>query len=141
MLRVVLDANVLISALLSPRGSPAELLRRSVAGAFDLVVSPVLVDEVERALAYPRLAERVGAEAARAFAANLRRHAILVDDPSEVEPGVTGDPGDDYLVALARVAGANVIVSGDEHVISVVGLEPPVLTPRAFLELLERGPA
>jgi uncharacterized protein len=138
LLRVVFDANVFISALLSPRGSPAQLLRRWVGGAFDLVVSPLLLAELERAFSYPKLARAVSPDEARTFVEELRNSAVLVDDPSEVESGVTRDPKDDYLVALARAASADVLVSGDPHITEVPGLEPPVLTPRELLEILER---
>jgi uncharacterized protein len=59
--------------------------------------------------------------------------AVLVGDPP-LRPGLTTDPGDDYLVALAREADAQCIVSGDAHLTQLVDPSPPVLTPRAFLE-------
>jgi putative PIN family toxin of toxin-antitoxin system len=139
LLRVVFDANVFISALLSPRGSPAQLLRLWVGGAFDLVVSPLLLAELERAFSYPKLTRAVNPDEARAFVEELRNSAVLVADPSDVESGVTRDPKDDYLVALARAASANVLVSGDPHLTDVPGLQPPVLTPRELLEILERA--
>jgi putative PIN family toxin of toxin-antitoxin system len=139
LLRVVFDANVFISALLSPRGSPAQLVRLWVGGAFDLVVSPLLLAELERALSYPKLTRAVNPDEARTFVEELRNSAVLLDDPSEVESGVTRDPKDDYLVALARAAGADVLVSGDPHLTDVPGLQPPVLTPRELLEILERA--
>jgi predicted nucleic acid-binding protein len=69
--------------------------------------------------------------------AELRHHAVVVEDPGEVEAGLTRDPDDDYLVALARAGGADVLVSGDPHITGIAGLEPPVLTPRELLEILE----
>jgi predicted nucleic acid-binding protein len=49
---------------------------------------------------------------------------------------VSPDPGDDYLVALARAGRADVIVSGDSHLIDRPDLNPPALTPRQFTERL-----
>ncbi len=46
------------------------------------------------------------------------------------------DRGDDYLIALARTARADVIVSGDSHLTQLLDAEPPVLTPRQFAEQL-----
>jgi uncharacterized protein len=137
--RVVFDANVFISALLSPRGAPRELMRRWLDGAFDLVVSPLLLAELERALAYPKISGIVRRDEAEALVEELRRNAELVDDSDAVETGATSDPGDDYVVALARAAGAQAIVSGDAHLTDVSGLEPPALTPRVFLDLLEQA--
>jgi predicted nucleic acid-binding protein len=54
-------------------------------------------------------------------------------EPPEVSP----DPDDDYLIALARVAGADYLISGDRHLLDLTDPDPPVLTPRQFLDLLE----
>ena len=53
-----------------------------------------------------------------------------------VTAGLTPDPGDDYLVALARAAKVHVLVSGDPHLSELKQARPPVLTPRAFLRRL-----
>jgi uncharacterized protein len=49
---------------------------------------------------------------------------------------VSPDSGDDYLIALARAARANVIVSGDRHLTPLVDPAPPVMTARRFIEQL-----
>ena len=90
-------------------------------------------------MSYPKLARAVSPDEARTFVEELRNSAVLLDDPSHVESGVTRDPNDDYLVALARAASADVLVSGDPHITEVPGLEPRVLTPRELLEILERA--
>ena len=139
MLRAVLDVGVIVSGVLTAGGPPGEVLDRWRGGEFDLVVSPSLLAELGGVLAYDRIRSRISVEDAEELVAELRRHAVVVDDPSEVEPGLTLDPGDDYLVALARSARADVLVSGDSHITDVPGLEPPVLTPRQLLEILERA--
>jgi predicted nucleic acid-binding protein len=73
----------------------------------------------------------------RACVAGLRRAALTLDDPSPT-PGVTPDPDDDYLVALARAAAADLIVSGDGHLTGLKDAQPPVVTPRRFADLLRR---
>lgn len=138
-MRAVLDANVLISAALSPRGTPARLLLAWQAGAFELVVSPQLLAELRRALAYPKLARLVPPADADAFAAWLGRAAELAADPPGPPPFRTEDPGDDYLVALAAAERA-VLVSGDGHLTVLAG-RIPVRTPAEFLAELESGPA
>jgi len=133
--RAVLDANVLISAVLSPRGTPARLVLAWQAGAFDLVVSPLLLAEVRRALAYPKLERRVPPADADAFVDWLGRSAKLAGDPSGPPPVHSDDPGDDYLVALAAAERA-VLVSGDVHLTSLAS-RMPVRTPAEFI--LELG--
>jgi putative PIN family toxin of toxin-antitoxin system len=133
--RAVLDANVLIAAVLSPGGTPARLIAAWQSGAFDLVVSPVLLAELRRALAYPKLERLVAPPEADAFVAWLGAAARLVADPAGPPPVRSQDPGDDYLIALAAAERA-ALVSGDAHLTSLAG-RIPVLTPAQFLTELE----
>lgn len=135
MIRAVLDPGVLISALLSERGAPARLVQAWSAGAFELVVSERLLEELERVLRRPRFREWVDEREVEAFLAALRDRAVFESDPDDV-PAVSPDPGDDYLIALAIEAGAHVLVSGDRHLTELAGSRPPVRTPRAFLDAL-----
>lgn len=135
--RAVLDPNVLISGLLSPSGSPARLLRAWVEGAFELVVSPHLLEELERALGYPKLRERITKSDAIELVELLARRADNRDDPTGPPPVKSADLDDDYLIALAAACDA-VIVSGDHHLLDL-GAALPVYTPLAFLAIIERG--
>jgi uncharacterized protein len=129
--RAVLDANVLISAILSPAGAPARLLLAWQAGAFELIVSPALLSEVRRALAYPKLERLVPSALADAFADWLSRSAELVEDVTAPPPLRSAEAGDDYLIALAASERA-VLVSGDVHLTSLAG-RIPVRRPAEFL--------
>ncbi len=131
MLRVVVDPGVLVSALISPSGPPADLRRAWREGLFELVVSPALLDELGRVLRRDRFRRYVSLEEAARYVAALERDADVVADPASVPPGLAPDPADAYLVALSRAAGA-VLVSGDAH---LVGL-PGVLTPRELADAL-----
>ena len=133
-MRAILDPNVIISALLSRDGTPAQLLRAWLEGRFELVVSPMLLEELERALAYPKLRERIRPDEAEALVAWLRREANVRDDPTEPPGSHSADPGDDYLLALAERERA-ALVSGDRHLLAL-SEELPVLTPREFLTLV-----
>jgi putative PIN family toxin of toxin-antitoxin system len=132
--RAVLDPNVIISALLSPDGTPAKVLRAWLEGRFDLIVSPLLLEELERALAYPKLAERISVPESEALVDWLRREAVLIDDPSDPPSSRSVDPGDDYLLALAENEEA-ALVSGDKHLLAMRS-ELPVLTVREFLVIV-----
>jgi putative PIN family toxin of toxin-antitoxin system len=130
--RVVLDCNVFVSALLSPNGTPAQILDRWADGGFDLIVSPLLLAELETVLSRPKFRGSIDAVHADALLSGLIDEAVLVEDPP-VQSGLTPDPGDDYLVALAQKAEADCIVSGDPHLRELRDAIPPVLTPREFL--------
>lgn len=134
-MRAVLDPNVLISALLSPHGAPARLVQAWVDGAFELVVSPELLAELERALAYPKLRKRLPATDAEEAVDWLRRSAVLVDDPGGESPVRSSDPGDDYLLALAA-AQRSALVSGDKDLLSLRGDDTPIYAVGEFLALL-----
>jgi putative PIN family toxin of toxin-antitoxin system len=130
-MRAILDVNVLISAILSPRGSPTRLLVSWQAGAFDLVVSPALLAELARALTYPKLARMVPPADADAFVAWIARSAVLAMDPGGAPVIRSADPNDDYLLRLAMAEHA-VLVSGDRH-LTVLADRLPVRTPVEFL--------
>jgi putative PIN family toxin of toxin-antitoxin system len=134
VIRAVLDPGVLIAGVISPAGAPAALIRLWREAEFDAVVCPHLMDELSRALAYPKIRRSVsGADASR-LTVGLFRSAIVVDDPRDV-PVVCRDPADDYLFALAAEH-AQVLVSGDRD--ETEAEEPPVrvLTPRGFLTII-----
>ena len=135
-MRAVLDPNILISALLSRSGASAQVVRRWLAGEFELVVSELLLAELERALAYPKLRARIAAVDAAEFAALLRNGSIVAPDRPDA-PRRSSDPGDDYLLALAEAQSA-LLVSGDRHLLGLAD-RFPIHTPRSFLEELERG--
>jgi uncharacterized protein len=134
--RAVLDPNVLVSGLLSRSGTPAALLRAWLDGAYELVVSPALLDELARVLGYPTISARVTPDEAREFLGVLRTQAGLIADPPEAPSVHSPDRDDDYLIALAATARA-VIVSGDSDLLSLAG-QIPVHSPAAFLALLTR---
>jgi putative PIN family toxin of toxin-antitoxin system len=132
--RAVLDVNILISALLGPSGTPAHLLTRWLYGDFDLIVSPQLLAELQRALAYPKLRTRVSGEDAVSFIQLLGTVALTVeDDPNP--PRRSRDPGDDYLVAVAEESRA-ALVSSDAHLLELSGIIP-VYSAQAFIEWLD----
>ncbi len=137
-MRVVLDANVLISARLSPLGASARLLGAFTDGRFELVLSPGLLDELAGVLAREKFRRWLTEQEAIAFIAALRAQATIVQDPPAT-PGTTVDPDDDYLIALAHAAGADYLISGDQHLTRLTNPRPPVLTPRALLQQLDQS--
>ncbi len=130
-MRAILDVNVLISALISPSGSPARLLLAWQDGHFELIVSPALLAELRRALAYPKVERLIPPEDADAFVAWLSRSALLVRDATEPPPIHATDRDDDYLLALASEQRAE-LVSGDGHLLALGG-DYPIQKPADFL--------
>jgi putative PIN family toxin of toxin-antitoxin system len=133
--RAVVDVNVLISGVLSAKGPSAEILRASRDGQFELVISELLLAELERTLAYPKLRKRIPPEKAAAFSNWVRDHGTLAEDRTSPPPIGSRDPGDDYLLALAIERRAY-LVTGDQDLL-VVSDHFPILTPRQFLHTLQ----
>jgi uncharacterized protein len=137
-LRAVLDPNVLIAALLSPRGSPGRVFRKWLDGSFELIVSPALLAELERALGYPKLRRRIPVADGHALIDLLRRSASLANDPAtRSAPFSSRDPGDDYLLALAIQERA-AIVSGDGDLLNL-GADLPIYSPSTFIGIIGRS--
>jgi len=135
--RAVLDPGVLIAALLSPAGAPAQILRKWIDGELDLIVSPKLLAELRTVLLRPKFSRYVTVDEANAYLNLIEQTATVVPDPPPL-PGASPDPGDDYLIALAEAAAARYLVSGDPHLTGLRRTQPPVVTPRALLALLEK---
>jgi uncharacterized protein len=131
--RAVLDANILISALISPSGAPARAVSSWLAGQYELVVSELLLAEVERVLADSKFRDLVSPRDADTFVELVRRGAVIAPDPADPRSR-SRDPGDDYLVALAE-AGRAVLVTGDRHLLELAGALP-VATVREFVDSL-----
>ncbi|MBA2360152.1 MAG: putative toxin-antitoxin system toxin component, PIN family [Actinobacteria bacterium] len=138
MLRVVLDPGVLVSGVLATGGPPAKIVDRWREGEFDLVVSPKLLEELRDVLLRPRFRPFLDESDVEAYVAALRAEGVLVDDPED-PPAVTEDSDDDYLIALAVAAPADLIVSGDSHLTGLVDSPVAILRPREFLDELEAG--
>jgi putative PIN family toxin of toxin-antitoxin system len=135
--RAVLDPNVVISGLISREGAPAQILSSWREGWFEVVVSPLLLEELRRALSYPKLRRRLSAKDAEAAVLWLAAGTTRARDATTQAPVRSSDPGDDYLIALAAEQNA-ALVSGDRHLLDLKG-RIPVYSPRDFLELVERA--
>jgi putative PIN family toxin of toxin-antitoxin system len=139
MLRAVLDANVLASAFLQPRGPSGKILTLLVReAAFELVLSLPILDELKRILRYPRVQKHLHTPAAE-IEAHLAALAVLSDvvEPSVPIRIVSEDPDDDRYVEAALEGRAEYLVSGDRHLLDLREYQSVrMVTPRAFLELL-----
>jgi uncharacterized protein len=138
VLRAVLDTNVIVSGLISPRGPPGRCLARLAAGAFLLVLSPPLIDELRRTLRRPRVRKylRLSDETLDRLVAQLETLADPVEGRHALEV-VLRDPDDAMVLAAALEARADCVVTGDADLLTVGEYEGiPIVSPRAFLALL-----
>ena len=135
-MRAVLDPNVIISATLSPAGTPGRVFRLWFEGAYELVVSAMLLDELERAFGYSKIQNRVPTVEAQELLEILGRSTTHFQDPDKAPNVRSSDPDDDYLIALAAES-RSVLVSGDSVLLGLSG-QIPVRSPIEFLAMIER---
>jgi len=133
--RIVLDPNVLISALLTPRGASAQILIHLRTGAFELVTSPALLAELRAVLRRDKFRPYVSLDEAEEFVELIRRESTSMEDPAPPAVPLSEDPGDEYLIQIARAARADALVSGDPH-LTRLRSRIPVKSPREFLDSL-----
>jgi|SRR6516162_3472917 putative PIN family toxin of toxin-antitoxin system len=120
MLPVVADANVLVSAAISPRGPSAQIVQLAQQGDITLWVREKLIDEVADVLARDHLQKYISPDEVSDYVDAITLLANWVDDRPEIEiPNVCPDPDDNYLIVLNQDADAHMLISGDKDVRSV----------------------
>ncbi len=111
-MRVVLDSNILLSALISPHAPPHRIYQAWRQGAFDLVTCVAQVEELRRASRYPKFKDILQPHRVGLMLNNLQRATVIEQLPTGYE---TADPNDAWLLALADVAKAEYLVTGDKR--------------------------
>lgn len=137
-MRLVIDTNVLLSALLW-RSTPHALLEQARNGVATVISSPALLAELAEVLERPKfnaILAKSGTSRTELFA-KVRLLTEVIDPPPLTQP-VCRDPDDDAVLALARVALADLIVSGDDDLLTLGSFESiPIVSPAQALERLQ----
>jgi putative PIN family toxin of toxin-antitoxin system len=131
------SADELLDSWPSACGNPAAIVRLWIGGAFDIIVSDILLAELALVVRRPRFRRWLSEEQGLRLIRQLRAEAVLLPDPPS-GARLSRDPKDDYLLAPAASSGAVPLISGDLDLLALVDAEPPVLTPRAFSSLAFR---
>ena len=129
-MRAVLDTNVLISAFVFPGGKPEAVYRLALEGRLEIGTSRPLLAEFGRVLE-----QKFGWDPDRveAAVAQMTRIAMVVE-PSEVVRVIATDPADHRVLEAGRAYGADVIVSGDRHLLDLaVWSEIETVSPAEFI--------
>ncbi len=134
-MRVVLDTNVFLSALLSEKGPPARIVEAWRTERFDLITSVEQIDEVKRAARYDKMQPYVlRAEVGRLVKGLRHAHVLLSRLP---RAGASPDPADDFILAMCLAAEADYLVTGDRALSSLGHFATTrIVTPRSFAMLL-----
>lgn len=139
MLKVVLDTNIYVSALIKRGGKPDQILR--LVERYRLFCAEAILEEVHRVLHYPRIKRKhkLKEEEIEEHILSIRSIATVYSSLPKVEV-IEEDPEDNIILACAAEARADYIVSGDEHLKSLEtyrGIE--IIPPAEFLDILRQG--
>jgi len=138
--RLVIDTNILVSALLAGTSLPAHLIVLWREGCFDLLTSAEQLDELMRVTRYPKIRERLAPALAGRLINELRDLAILLTGLPVAS--ASPDPHDNYLLAMAASGSADFLVTGDKRDLLALRLfeGTKTITVRDFLILHRRMP-
>jgi putative PIN family toxin of toxin-antitoxin system len=137
MIRAVLDANVLVSGIVT-EGVPRRILRAWRAGQFQLVASRATLDEIGRVLRFPEIGRRHqwSETEISAFLESLEALAILTPGQLRLDV-VAEDPSDNRYLECAVEGEVTCLVTGDRHLLQLNTYQRvEILSPREFVELL-----
>ena len=143
MLRVVLDANQFVSNVLVRQGLPAQVLDAWRRREFLLITSPFIIAEIRSTLSYPRIRRKypLTDDDVERLVTLLEQDALVVPDELDVTGAIPADSTDDMVLACAVEGQADLIVSGDHHLLSLGEYQGiPIVTAREFLERLQTAP-
>lgn len=137
MIRIVLDTNLFVSALLKPGSNPDRIIQLARDEKVLLLMSDSICDEISRVLAYPKIRKRLTAsdEELGNFVQLLGTVAIITPGTLNLLP-LDADPDDTKYLICAVEGHADFIVSGDHHLTDLVmyrGIR--VVTPADFLQI------
>jgi len=114
-MRVILDTNVLLGALISPHGPPDAIYRAWRARRFELVTSAMQLDEIRRASRYPKLKAILPMHRVGTMVINMQSAIVLGTLPLLPDGIEARDPNDTFLLAMALAGEADYLVTGDRR--------------------------
>jgi putative PIN family toxin of toxin-antitoxin system len=147
-LRVVIDTNIFISAMIAAAGLPAKLIRLWKKNRFTLVVSNDTIEEITEVLHREEIEEEYNLSPHEIFhlATSLKLGAEIVSPlPISDLPIHCRDAKDDFLLALAFAAGADYLITGDKDLLALKGNKKlsrlEIVTVKEFINLIAARPA
>jgi putative PIN family toxin of toxin-antitoxin system len=138
-MRVVLDANVMVSGLISRQGPPDHILNKWLSGHFQLFVSPQILDELRRVLRYPRIYERLPKEQTAELLNKIGVASEVLAGTIKLDV-LTIDPSDNIYLSCAVEAKTDYLVTGNRDHFEEAGAKirgVRIISPRVFLDILK----
>lgn len=139
MTRLVLDTNVVVAGLLW-LGPPRRLIDQAIERRFELCSSTILIDELTRTLGYPKFAQRMAQHETNVTILVAQYQALTyLLMPSHIPRVVPSDVDDDHVIACAVTARADLIVTGDRHLLELGSFRGiSIVKPAEAIEFIGR---
>jgi putative PIN family toxin of toxin-antitoxin system len=134
-MRLVLDTNIVASCLLWD-GTPARIIDAAQEGAIEIYTSRILLAELTSILKREKFAKAIAASGLgiEGLVLGYAELALLVE-PLQIPPTIIADPDDDHVLACALSAQADLIVSGDKHLLNFgIFQSIEIITAAQFME-------
>ncbi len=138
--RAVIDTNLFVSGLFANQGYTYQLQELWLAGAFELVVSEKILNEIHRTLQKPQIKQRLLLQEGEelAIAELIRAKATVVTTDRYQTDKITEDPTDNKFLACALEADADYVVSGDNHLLALKHFHRiQIVDVKTFIEKIE----
>lgn len=136
-MRVILDTNVLVAALIAPNGPPHQLFEAFLGDRFTLITGDMQIEGFSRVTRYPAIRSRIHPAQAGRMLNAIRSLAVNIENPPT--QSISRDPHDDFLFALAQAGAADYLVTGDKaDVLALVRHgRIQIVTVRKLIEILK----
>jgi putative PIN family toxin of toxin-antitoxin system len=132
MVRVVLDTNIVVSAMLRSAGFPEAALSMAMRGIVRLCISEPVLAEYQEVLNRPKF--RIDSRKVATALARIREAGVMVSPSIRVKACI--DPDDNIFLECAESGEANYLVTGNTAHFPDVWKKTKVVTPREFLEIM-----
>jgi uncharacterized protein len=136
MIRVVIDTNIVISALLRAGSLPEAVINLAFSGDVQWVASEAILAEYAEVLQRPRFA--IGSARTADVMSRIRKSVLLVAPTIRIE--ATKDPDDNMFLECAQAGDADYIVTGNIRHFPRIWQKTRVVTPREFIDAWTAAP-
>lgn len=140
-MKAVLDANVFVSALISTRGTPRQIIDLWREEAFELLISAAILDEIGRVLRYPKITalHQLTERELQTFLALLSEEGLMMESAERLD--ISPDEPDNRYIECAVAGGADYLVTGDKLHLLPIGEYRGIriVAPAVFLAVLQLG--
>lgn len=139
MIQVVIDVNVLVSSLVGPLGFSRKVVAAWQQEQISLITAEGIITELEEKLSLPRISKRLPQpnEDRQWIFRLLQTQAQIIRVPPHECLVVTGDPEDDYVLAVVRLGQAQYLVTGDEGLLDLKEYAgAKIVSPHEFITIL-----